>query len=265
MPVRLAGEEADALALERARQDHGGLAGGAARLGQRPEDLRHVVAVDGDGVPAEGLPAPLERGQVVFELGAAALAERVDVGDADQVVEREVLPGGGSFPHRPLGAFAVAHEHVGAVVGLQAARVQGAADAGAESLAERPGGDVDERQARRRVALEIGGELAEVEQVAARHEAGLGPRRVEQRRGMALRQHEAVGMLVLGVRGVVPHLGEEQRRHQIRRREAGGRMTAAGLGRGRDRLDAEPCRDVLQHRHDTGRLNTHAYSSSARV
>ena len=60
------------------------------------------------------------------------------------------------FPDRAFGSLAVAQQHVGAVVGIDPARVQRDADAGREPLAERSGGDVDERQPRRRMPFEIG-------------------------------------------------------------------------------------------------------------
>ena len=47
----------DALALLRAGDDHGRLAGGGDRLGVGGGDLLHVVAVDLDRVPAERLGA----------------------------------------------------------------------------------------------------------------------------------------------------------------------------------------------------------------
>ena len=64
--------------------------------------------------------------------------------------------------------------------------------AGADALAERAGRDVDERQARRRMAFEIGVELAQLQQLGAVEGAGLGPGGVENRRGVPLRQHEAI-------------------------------------------------------------------------
>ena len=72
------------------------------------------------------------------------------------VVQRAHLRG---FPDRAFGRLAVAEQHVGAVVRLDAPRVQRDADAGAQPLPERAGGDVDPRQPRRRMAFEIGVEL----------------------------------------------------------------------------------------------------------
>ena len=52
-----------------------------------------------------------------------------------------------------IGRLAIAEETVRAVVRLDAARIQGDADAGADALAERAGGDVHEGQPRRRMPL----------------------------------------------------------------------------------------------------------------
>ena len=131
---------------------------------------------------------------VVLPHRRAALAERVDVGDAAQVVEPVDRGDVGRFPDRPFGRLAVAEQHVGAVVRLDAARVERDADGGADALAERAGGDVDERQPRRRMPFEIGVDLAQLQQLGAIEGAGFGPRGVENRRGVALRQHEAIAL-----------------------------------------------------------------------
>ncbi len=72
---------------------------------------------------------------------AAQIVERVDGGDVRRL------------PDRALGRLAIAEETVRAVVGLDAACIQGDADGGADPLAERPGGHVHEGQPRRRDAL----------------------------------------------------------------------------------------------------------------
>ena len=117
----------------------------------------------------------------------------------------------GRFPDRAFGRLAVAEQHVGAVVGLDPARVERAADRGADALAERAGGDVDERQPRRRMTFEIGADLAQLQQLGAIERAGLGPRGVENRRGVPLRQHEAIAVRVVRILRIEAHLGEEQR------------------------------------------------------
>ena len=114
---------------------------------------------------------------VVLPLRRAALAEAVDVGDGAQVVELVDGRDVGRFPDRAFGRLAVAEQHVGAVVGLDPARVQRDADGGADALAERSGGDVDERQPRRRVPFEIRVDPAQLQQLARDRTRRPRPRR----------------------------------------------------------------------------------------
>ena len=150
----------------------------------------------------------------------------------------------GGFPHRAFSRLAIAHQHVGAIVRADAARVERGADRRAQALAQRSGRHVHERQPRRRMPFEIRGEQPQVGELLARDEARLGPHRVEQRRRVPLRHHQAIGQGMLRVSGVEAHLGEEQRRHQVRRRHAGRRMATARGGRGANGLDAETGGDV---------------------
>ena len=73
------------------------------------------------------------------------------------------------------------------------------------------------------MAFEIGREQPQVGEPLAWNEAGLRPHRVQQRRRVALRQHEAIGVGMLRILRVEAHLGEEQRRHQV-----GGRQQVVG-------------------------------------
>ena len=177
------------------------------------------------------LPPGRERVHVVLPLRRAALAERVDVGDGAERVEAVEGSDVCRFPHRALRRFAVAEQHVGAVVRLDAPRVERDADAGTQPLPKRPGGDVDPGQPRRRVPFEIGIDAPQREQILARDDAGLGPRGVEDRRGVALREDEPIVVGVVRIARVVPHLRKEERSHDLGRRAAGRRMAAAGLGR----------------------------------
>ena len=67
----------------------------------------------------------------------------------------------------PSATLAIAQQHVRAVVGADAAGVEGDADAGAEPLAQRASGDVHEGQTRRGVPLEVRGEQPQREQIRA--------------------------------------------------------------------------------------------------
>jgi hypothetical protein len=80
--------------------------------------------------------------------------------------------------------------------------------------------DVDERQPRCGMALQIGVEPAQRQQLFACEEADLGPRRVQNRRRVSLRQDEAITVGVLRVAWVVTHLRKEERGHDLGRRRA---------------------------------------------
>ncbi len=234
------------LPLQRAGQDHRRLPLGRLGLVQCREHGRDVVAVDDDGVPAEGAPAVGERLHVVPPHRRAALAERVDVGEAAEVVEVIMLRDVGRFPDGAFGRFAVAQQHVGAVLRLDPAGVQRDPDRGTDALSERAGGDVDERQPGRRMAFEVRPERAELQQFAAIEDAGLRPRRVQDRRRVPLREHEPVAVGVVRVLRIPAHPAEEDRRHELGRRAAARRMAAAGLGGGAHGVDPQLGRDVLQ-------------------
>jgi hypothetical protein len=215
VPAVLAFDKRDAFALDRFRQDHRRTAFGSLRLGERIEDRGHVVSVDDDRVPAERTPTGGQRLHVVPPHRRPALAERVDVGDAAQVVEAVARGGISRFPHRAFGGFAVAKQRVGAIVGLDAPRVQRDANGGANALAQRAGGDVDERKPRRRMTFEIRVDLSEIHQLGSIERASLRPGRVQNRRRVPLRQHEAIGVRVVGIVRIESHLREKQRGHDV--------------------------------------------------
>ena len=184
---------------------------------------------------------------VALPLRRAALAVAVDVDDAAEVVELVVLGHVRGFPHRAFRGFAVAHQHVRAIVGADPARVQRDADAGSEPLSERSGRDVHERQPRCRMPFEIGGQQPQLQHFAARKHAGRRPGRVQDRRRVAFRQHEPIRFRMLRVAGIESHLGKEQRRDDLRRRQARRRMSGAGFGRREHRIDSKLCGEILEN------------------
>ena len=246
MPRLLAFDGRESLAFERARDQDRWLTRGGTGGGQALLDVGDVMSVDDDRLPAERIPPRGDAMQIVAELGRLALAERIRVDDRAEVVELVMRGGIGRLPDRAFGNLAVAEQDIGAVSGADAPGVQRDADRGADALSERPGGHVDERQPRRGMAFEVRLERPQLHQPLARKEPGLGPGGVENRRRMSLRQHEAIVVRVLGVLRIEVHLREEQHRHDVGGREAGGRMSAPRLaGRG-DRIDPELCGDVPQ-------------------
>ena len=188
-----------------------------AHGGQHFEDLLQVVPVNLLRAPAEGLEALLVGVEVVAERGGLALAEPVHIHHGNQIVQLVSARQRSRFPHGAFRAFAVAEQDIGAVVQVVQPRAQRHADADAQALAQRAGGDIHERQARGRMAFEVAAELAELEQFLHREEPGLGPGRVQQRRGVAFGEDEPVVVVVVGVLRVVTHVPEEQGRHQVGR------------------------------------------------
>ena len=92
---------------------------------------------------------------------------------------------------------------------------------------------------RRRVALEPAAELAEGEQLLVRDRARRLVERVEQRRGVALREDQVVVRRVVGLVEVVAQVLREQHRHQVGRRHRRGRVARLRCGGGADRVDAQ--------------------------
>ncbi len=249
VPAVLALDRGHALAFERPGQNHGRVVLGGLRGGKRVQQRLDVVAVHDERVPAERVPARGDLVHPMVELRVLALTEPVHVDYAAEVVELVKERHVSRFPHRAFGHLAVAEEHVGAVVGLDAPRVERRADRGADALAERARRHVDKRQSRRRVPLEVGVEPAQLEQLGAGKEAGVRPGRIQNRRRVPLRQHEAVVVGILRILRIEAHLAEKERRDNLGRGHAGRRVTAPGLGRRLDRIDAELGGEVFQGRN----------------
>jgi hypothetical protein len=222
------------------------------------EERRDVVPVHHQRLPAERAPADGQRVHVVLEHGRAALAQPVDVDHGAQVVETVVGPQRGGLPHRTLGRLAVSQQHVGAGRGSRAARVERHAERGTDALAQGSGGDVYERQTRRRVALEVGRDLPQLEQPRRVERAGLGPGGVEDGGRVPLGQDEPVVLGPPGVGRVETHLAEEQRRDDFRGRAAARRVAASRLGRRSHRVEAEPGGDVVERGDQDRSFDSHS-------
>ena len=238
-------EEGDASALKGLGEDNQGL-GAQADGSEDLEDFLGIVPIDFLGAPAEGLEAFFVGVEVVAQGGRLALAETVDIHDGDEVVQLMMAGQGSGFPDRAFGAFPIAEQDVCAVVQAVQAGAQGHADPDAEPLAERAGRYVHKGQARRRMPLEVGPELAELEEVLGGEKTGLGPGGVKQRGGMAFGENETVIVMVMRVFGVVAHVAEEQGRDQIGRRAARGGMAAGRRGCRRNRVNSQLVGDALQ-------------------
>ena len=265
VPRILVFDAGNAVALERARQDHRGTPGDRPRLGVGVEQRVHVVPVDNDGVPPEGAPFGRVLLHVVLPHRRAALAQAIDVGDPHEVVDGVKRGRLRRFPDGAFSGFAIPEQHVRAVVGTDAPRIQGDPHARAEALAERPGGDIDEGQPRRRVPLEIGAQLAQLQQLAPGEQADRRPRGVQERRRVPLGEHEAIVVLVLRLLRVEPHLGHEERRHDVGSRRTGGRVAAACRGRREHRVDAELSGNVVEHGDEGRAIRRHGRPPKTRV
>ncbi len=196
----------------RAAADHG-LAADQARplglgdgLGERGIDRRRAMAVDrAHHVPAIGFET---LGRVVGEpLGDLAVdGNAVVVVERDQLAEPEPAGERSRLVADALHQAAVADDHKRAMIDdgmagpveLRGKRLFGDrhADRVGEALAERPGGGLDaEGDAEFRMPRRLGMKLAEALELLDRQLiAGEMQQRVEQRRGVAVRQHEAVAV-----------------------------------------------------------------------
>ena len=191
-------------------------------------------------VPAVGLEA---LGHVLGERhrGLAGELDVVVVVEGDQLAQAQVAGERAGLGRHPLLHVAVAADREGAVVdqlvaGAVVARGQHGlgqrqADRHGDALAERPGGGLDPGGV---AALGVPGggaaELAEALQVVEREPvAGEVEARVEQHRGVAGRQHEAVAVEPVGVGRVVLHHPRVEQVGQRSERHRGARMTRVGL------------------------------------
>ncbi len=195
------------------------------RLGVGAVDRLDVVAVDLDRVAAERPRAIGVGVEIPAVHRLAALTEPVHVEDRDEVVElveRRVLE---RLPLRALGDLAVAAERPHAErQPVELLPRQRHADRVRQPLAERAGGDVDPGNPRRRMPLEDRVELPIGEELLLRDRAGGAEHRVEERRGVALREDEPVVVRVVRVLEVVAQVLRQQDGHQVGRRHARGRV-----------------------------------------
>ena len=96
------------------------------------------------------------------------------------------------------------------------------------------------------MAFKVATELAQLQQIFGGKKAGLGPGGVEQRGGVALGQNEPIIIVEMWIFGIITHVPEEQRGHNIGRRTAGGGMSAARGGGCVDRMNSQLIGNALQ-------------------
>jgi hypothetical protein len=171
---------------------------GAARSQRsrvRRVDRGDVVAVDLERLPAQRLGAPNEHAGLSLVHRRPALSEPVQVQHGHEAVHLVERGGFHRLPHAALRHLGVAEQHEDASGRTVEAHRERLAEPDGEPLAERPGGHVDPRQLghRSRMSLHRGAEPAERHQLLFRDRSDRLQRRVEGRRGVALRHDEPVG------------------------------------------------------------------------
>ena len=223
-----------------AGDDDRGATGRAGGLRQRLVDLGNVMAVDLDRLPAEAT-RPVGVGvQVPAVHRLAGLAEPIDVDDGRQVVQLPEAGGLERLPHRALGHLRVAAQAPD-VVGQPVEVLSGVRDADRDrqALAQRAGGHVHPGQDWRRMPLDPAPQLAEGEHLLVTDGAGRLEHRVQQRRGVALREDQVVIARVRRLAEVVVQVAAHQDRHQVSGGHRRGRMTGGCRGAGADRVDPQ--------------------------
>ena len=230
-----------------------------------------VVAVQLDGVPAEG-PCPRSiSGTVPAEIRLAALAQAIHVDNGDQVMEfiiRGLVEG---FPDRTFGHLAIAEQDPQAIGKfVQVLAVESHADADGQALAEGAGGHVDIGQHPGiGMALQRTTELAQAHQFLVGDRPGRLEQGVEQGTGMTLAEDEAVIVRMMRLGPVEAKVIRQKDRHEVRRGHAGRRMARPRCRGAPNTIDTElPCQflQVLHHnppwKDERGRRKKTGSSSS---
>ncbi len=207
---------------------------------QHFQDFLHVMAVDDFRAPVEGLETACGKRPCHSRRPSAWLwPEAVHVHNGHEIVQLIDARQRRRLPHRAFGAFAVAHQDIGAVIQVVQPRAKRHAHAHAQALAQRTRRHVHKRQPRRRMPFKVAVQFAQRVQMLAREKPQFRPGRIKQRRGVALGKDEAVVVGVMRIFRIEPHVPEKQSRHQVRRRAAGSGMPAARRRRGRDGVNSQ--------------------------
>ena len=226
--------KADAVPLVGSGDNREGTAARGASVIERAHYRRQIVAIDDLGGPALGLEFAAVNFHIVLVHGWLALAESIDIGEHNEIVQAVMPREGRRFPDVSFGQFAVARQHVNAGGGFSDARTDRQAGAHGESLPQGTGGRVHAGNARRGMALEFARKLPQRHEPRNREDALFRQRRVENRRGMALRQHKSVAGERRGIRRIHLHRIKKCGRHKL----------CGGKARGRV---ARPCRSGHTH------------------
>ena len=246
MPAVCPFQKRHALAFLGARDNRHGscLAGRVECL----EDRSRIVSVDHPDLPAETLEPPGKYSGVVTVRRVARLPERIDIDDGDQLVQCVQRGELGGLPDRSLRAFPVAEQTVDACIQTVEAIGQRHAIGHRQTLSQRAGGNLHPGIVRRGMPLQGAVDLPQRQRVLI-DGARLGQCGPQNGRGMALGQHEAVDIICSGITRIPAHFVEEQRRHDLRTRHAGGRMSGTGCRGHAQHQAAQPFRRLRQRRN----------------
>ena len=144
------------------------------------------MPVNHQRLPAKAGPPGAIGLHVVLQHGGIALTQSIDIDNGTEVIQAMIARDFNRFPYGSLDGFSITHQDVGSVVELvDIPRIEGYSNTDRQSLPERAGGHVHERQAGSRVAFEIGRQRSELEQFALGKETGFGPSGIEQGGSMA--------------------------------------------------------------------------------
>ena len=203
---------------------------GVLGLGERGEDIDHVVAVHRHHVEAKGVEFGVDRfGRQNFGKGAVEL-EVVDVDDDDEVVELILGRCQRAFPDNAFVDLAIAEDGVDLVIlFLEQLAFHGDADGLGVAEAEGAGGGVDPGQVGGdRVPLQAAVVLAQGLEFFNGHVAAHGERRVPDRAGVALGENKAVTVLPLGVGRIEVHQIEVECGDEVGRRQRSSDVPGLG-------------------------------------
>ncbi len=214
---------------------------------KRCKEIGNIVSINDQRLPAECFPASLVDFQLVLQHRWLALTQPVDVNDRAEIIEAVERGPLRSLPYRAFSRFTIAHQNKNALVGiLELFRIEGHANSHRQTLPQRTGSYVHKGQSGSGMALQIRVDLTQSQQFLSREGTCLRPSGIEDRCGVPLREHEDVTVAIVWIARIVTHHGIEKHSHNLRRRSAARRMTAAGFGRGTDRVNAQAGRLVLQ-------------------
>ena len=122
------------------------------------------MPVNHQRLPAKAGPSGSITLHVMLQHGGIALTESIDIHNGTEVIQAMMAREFSRFPYGSFNRFSIAHQDVGSVVELvDEFCIQGDTDTNWKALPQRTRCHIDKRQARRRVAFEVGRQRSELE------------------------------------------------------------------------------------------------------